>query len=91
MLAPRTPRARFEDDGPLCGALLAEALARLERRLGGTAGLVLWVRTAPSGAEHFGWRIDILPGGGEPGLLEAGAGIPVNPVSPEAAAAALRD
>ena len=29
MLAPRRPRARFEDDGPLGAALLHDALSRL--------------------------------------------------------------
>ena len=31
MLAPRPPRARFEDDGPLGAALLHDALSRLAR------------------------------------------------------------
>jgi len=35
MLIPRTPRAHFEDDGPLGAALLHEALSRLEAALGG--------------------------------------------------------
>ncbi len=91
LLAPRTPRARFEDDGPVCGALLADALDRLERRLGSSPSLQLWVRTAPRGAEQFCWRIDIMPLTGPPGALEAGAGLAVNPVSPETAATELRD
>ncbi len=90
LIAPRAPRARFEDDGPLCGALLADALARLERRLGALPALQLWVRTAPRGAEHFCWRIDIAPLNAAPGTLEAGAGLAVNPVAPETAAAELR-
>ena len=36
MLAPRRPRARFEDDGPTGAALLHDALRRLGRRLGAT-------------------------------------------------------
>ena len=64
------PRARFEDDGPLCAGLLRDGLERLERRLGGGALLQLWVRTAPRGAEHFCWRIDILPVLRPPGGLE---------------------
>ena len=91
LLAPRVPRARFEDDGPVCGALLADALHRLERRLGSSASLQLWVRTAPRGAEHFCWRIDIAPLTAAPGVLEASAGVAVNPVAPETAAAELRD
>jgi UDPglucose--hexose-1-phosphate uridylyltransferase len=83
LIAPRTPRARFEEDGPLGAALLADVLRRLDRPV------ELWVRTAPRGADHFCWRIDVLPVGGT-GLLERGTGLAVNPVSPEDAAAALR-
>ena len=61
MLAPRRPRARFEDDGPLGAALLHDGLQRLARRLGASPPLNLWVRTAPLGAERFCWRIDVLP------------------------------
>jgi UDPglucose--hexose-1-phosphate uridylyltransferase len=91
MLAPRSPRARFEEDGPTGAALLHEALRRLTGVLGATPPLNLWIRTAPSGAEYFCWRIDILPRLIAPGGIELGAGVDVNPVSPEDAAAALRD
>ena len=47
MLAPRTPRPRFEDDGPTGAALLHDALRRLGRRLGHQPPLNLWVRSAP--------------------------------------------
>ena len=50
MLAPRTPRARFEDDGPTGGALLHDGLRRLAGLLGSSPPLNLWVRTAPRGA-----------------------------------------
>jgi UDPglucose--hexose-1-phosphate uridylyltransferase len=94
MIVPRTPRMRFEDDGPIAAAMLHDALRRLGAVLGAIPPLSLWVRTAPQGSEHFCWRIDVLPwlpnalaGGG----LESGAGLAYNPVSPEAAAIALRD
>jgi UDPglucose--hexose-1-phosphate uridylyltransferase len=90
MLVPRAPRMRFEDPGPTGGELLAVALAKLAARLPGRV-VDLWVRTAPSGAEHFCWRIDLLPRRAEPGALELGAGIDVSPVTPEQAAAELRD
>ena len=61
MLAPRRPRPRFEDDGPTGAALLHDGLRRLARHLGCNPPLNLWVRTAPRGAEHFCWRIDVLP------------------------------
>ena len=91
LLAPRRPRARFEDDGPTGAAMLHEALNRLARKLGGNPPLNLWVRTAPRGAEHFCWRIDILPRLTHLAGLELGAGVHLNIVSPERAAAELRD
>jgi UDPglucose--hexose-1-phosphate uridylyltransferase len=91
MLAPRRPRARFEDDGPLGAALLHDVLSRLRRRLGATPPLNLWVRTAPSGADHFCWRIDILPRLTHLAGLELGAGVNLCITAPEHAAAELRD
>ena len=91
MLAPRRPRARFEDDGPLGAALLHEALRRYRTLLGFQPPLNLWVRTAPRGAEHFCWRIDLLPRLTHLAGLELGTGVDLNIVAPEAAAAALRD
>ncbi|HEX3511173.1 MAG TPA: DUF4921 family protein [Solirubrobacteraceae bacterium] len=61
MLAPRTPRARFEDPGAIGASLLHDGLARLARHLGSSPPLNMWVRTAPTGADHFSWRIDVLP------------------------------
>ena len=90
MVVPRTPRARFEDDGPVGAALLHEALHRLTRLLGATPPLNLWVRTAPSGASAFCWRIDILPRLVPLAGLELGAGLGLNIVSPEQAAEELR-
>jgi UDPglucose--hexose-1-phosphate uridylyltransferase len=91
LLAPRRAVPRFEDDGPLGAALLHDVLQRLARHLGGSPPLSLWVRTAPRGADHFGWRIDVVPRLDPVGGLELGTGVNRNPVAPEAAAAALRD
>jgi UDPglucose--hexose-1-phosphate uridylyltransferase len=91
LLAPRTPRMRFEDDGPTGAAMLHQALSRLSRRLGASPPLNLWVRTAPRGAEHFCWRIDILPRLTHLAGLELGAGVHLNVVPPERVAAELRD
>lgn len=91
MLAPRVPRARFEDDGPTGAALLHDALRRLARLLGASPPLNLWVRTAPRGAERFCWRIDIVPRLTQIAGLELGTGVHLNVVAPEDAAAALRD
>jgi UDPglucose--hexose-1-phosphate uridylyltransferase len=91
LLAPRVPRPRFEDEGASGAAMIREALRRLARRLGAPPPLNLWVRTAPRGAEHFCWRIDILPRLTHFAGLELGAGVHLNVVSPERAAAELRE
>jgi UDPglucose--hexose-1-phosphate uridylyltransferase len=91
MIIPRRPRMRFEEDGPTAAALLHDALTRLRRRLGPQAAVNLWVRTAPSGAEHFCWRIDIVPRLTHLAGFELGTGVGLNVVTPEQAAAELRD
>ncbi len=88
---PRRPAARFEDDGPLGAAALHEALARVDAALDeGLTAFSLWVRTAPSGAESFCWRIDVLPRRDGPGALELGTGVWLNELAPERAAERLR-
>jgi UDPglucose--hexose-1-phosphate uridylyltransferase len=91
MLAPRTPRARFEDDGPTGAALLHDGLRRLSRHLGSSPPLNLWVRTAPRGAEDFCWRIDVMPRLTHLAGLELSTELNLNIVAPEDAAAALRE
>jgi UDPglucose--hexose-1-phosphate uridylyltransferase len=90
MLAPRTPRARFQDDGPLGAALLHDGLSRLARHLGSSPPLNLWVRTAPRGAEEFCWRIDVMPRLTHLAGLELSTEVNLNIVSPEHAAELLR-
>jgi UDPglucose--hexose-1-phosphate uridylyltransferase len=90
MIAPRTPRDRFEDDGPTGARMVHDALTRLARRLGASPPLNLWVRTAPRGAEHFCWRIDIMPHLVHLAGLELGAGVHLNIVPPEQVASELR-
>jgi UDPglucose--hexose-1-phosphate uridylyltransferase len=91
MLVPRRPRARFEDDGPTGAALLHDGLKRLARLLGSSPPLNLFIRTAPLGAEHFCWRIDVLPRLTHLAGLELSTGVNLNIVAPEHAAALLRD
>ena len=91
MLAPRRPRRRFEDEGPTGAALLHDGLRRLGLALGMQPPLNLWVRTAPRDAERFCWRIDIVPRLTHMAGLELGAGIHLNIVAPEQAAAELRE
>ena len=90
MLAPRRPRARFEDQGPTGAALLHDGLRRLARYLGGSPPLNLWVRTAPRGADHFCWRIDVLPRLTHLAGLELATELSLNIVAPEHAAIELR-
>ena len=73
--------------------MLHDAISRLAHRLtsGAPPPLNLWVRTAPSGAEHFSWRIDILPRLTYLAGLELGVGVHLNIVPPEQAAAELRE
>ncbi|MEA2494199.1 MAG: UDPglucose--hexose-phosphate uridylyltransferase [Thermoleophilaceae bacterium] len=91
MLIPRSPRARFQDDGPLGAKLLHEALSRLQSTLGGLPPLNMWVRTAPSGAGEFCWHLDVVPRLAQLAGLEMGTGVSLNIVPPETAATQLRD
>ena len=89
-IVPRRPRARFEAEGPLGARLLHDVLGRLAGVLGAVPPFNLWVRTAPSGAEHFCWRIDLLPRLTNLAGLELGTGLNLNVVAPETAAQQLR-
>jgi len=91
MLAPRVPRARFEDAGPTGASLLHDGLCRLARHLGSSPPLNLWVRTAPRGTDDFCWRIDVLPRLTHLAGLELSTDVNLNIVAPEDAAARLRD
>jgi UDPglucose--hexose-1-phosphate uridylyltransferase len=91
MLAPRRPVPRFEQDGPTGAALLHDGLRRLSRHLGASPPLNMWVRTAPRGAEHFCWRIDVLPRLTHLAGLELSTDVNLNIVAPEHAAALLRE
>jgi UDPglucose--hexose-1-phosphate uridylyltransferase len=91
MLAPRVPRMRFEDDGPLGARLLHDGLSRLKRHFGSSPPLNMWVRTAPRGAEHFCWRIDVAPRLTHIAGLELSTGVNLNIVAPEHAASVLRE
>jgi UDPglucose--hexose-1-phosphate uridylyltransferase len=89
-IVPRRPAARFSDDGPLGGRMLHTALSRLGAVLGGLPPLNMWVRTAPRDAEHFCWRIDVMPRLAQLAGLEIGTGVHLNVLAPEDAAARLR-
>jgi len=70
---------------------LHDALRRLARRFAQGPPLNLWIRTAPRGAEHFCWRIDIVPRLSAIAGLELGSGLHLNCVTPEQAASELRE
>lgn len=91
MLAPRVPRARFEEQGPSGAALLHDGLRRLARRLGSSPPLNMWVRTAPRGTEEFCWRIDVMPRLTHLAGLELSTDVNLNIVAPEDAARLLRE
>ena len=91
LLAPREPRARFEDTGATGAALLHDGLGRLGRHLSCSPPLNLWIRTAPRGAQDFCWRIDVMPRLTHLAGLELSTELNLNIVAPEDAAAALRE
>jgi UDPglucose--hexose-1-phosphate uridylyltransferase len=66
-------------------------LERFERVFGAVPPLNLWVRTAPSGAEYFCWRIDLQPRLTKLAGLELGTGVNLNIMPPEKAAEQLRE
>jgi UDPglucose--hexose-1-phosphate uridylyltransferase len=91
LLAPRRPRAGFAAEGPAGAALLHDGLRRLARRFGASPPLNLWVRTAPRGAERSCGHVAVLPRLAPQAGLELGTGVELNVVSPEQAAAELRE
>jgi UDPglucose--hexose-1-phosphate uridylyltransferase len=91
MLVPRVPRPRFQDAGATGAALLHDGLTRLARHLGSSPPLNMWVRTAPAGTDVFCWRIDVMPRLTHLAGLELSTDLNLNIVSPEDAAAALRE
>jgi UDPglucose--hexose-1-phosphate uridylyltransferase len=90
-LVPRRPAARFQDEGPTGASLLRAVLGALAAILGAVPPLNMWVRTAPRGAEHFCWRIDVLPRLAHLAGLEVGTGVHLNVLTPERAAEQLRE
>ena len=69
--------------------LAATSLRALRAQLG-WAPANLWLSTSPHVGARTHWRLAVVPRLTTPAGLELGAGISVNPVDPEAAAAAIR-
>ena len=85
---PRAATASFaEDDGG--ATMIHTALRLLAERFGGSPELNLWVRTAPRGAEHFHWHVDIAPRLSIKAAFEFATGVDINTYPPERAAADL--
>ena len=91
-IAPRRPAPRYSDDGALGGRMLHTVLTRLRATLGGSLPpLNMWLRSAPRDAHGFCWHIEIMPRLTQLAGLEIGAGVHLNVLAPEDAAARLRD
>ena len=87
-VVPRAHEPRFADSR--AGArLLHQGLTKLKARLGAAPPLNLWVRTAPRGADHFHWHIDVVPRLTRLAGFELGTGLAVNIVPPERVAQQL--
>lgn len=87
---PRREAARFEED-TAGAAMIRTALRLLAGRFGRPPELNLWTRTAPRGAEHFHWHVDIAPRLTAKAGFELGTGVDINVYPPERAAADLRE
>jgi UDPglucose--hexose-1-phosphate uridylyltransferase len=89
-LIPRQAAPAFERDGEVGTEMLHRALRALATVFGAPPQLNLWVRTAPRGAEEFGWHVDIAPRLTIRAGFELGTGVEINVYPPERAAADLR-
>ena len=87
---PRRAAASFADD-ETGAAMIRTALRVLANRFDGPPELNLWVRTAPQGADEFGWHVDIAPRLTIKAGFELGTGVDINVYPPERAAGDLRD
>ena len=89
-VVPRTAAASFADDSA-GAAMIQTALRLLAGRFDRSPELNLWVRTAPRGAEHFHWHVDIAPRLTIKASFEFATGVDINTYPPERAAADLRE
>ena len=87
---PRRAAASFEED-ETGAAMIRTAMRVLAARFDGPPELNLWVRTAPHGAEQFGWHVDIAPRLTIKAGFELGTGVDINIYPPERAATDLRE
>jgi UDPglucose--hexose-1-phosphate uridylyltransferase len=89
-ILPRDPAPRFEE-GEAGVGMLRKALDALATRFEGVPQFNLWIVTAPRGAEHFSWHLDLSPRIGIRAGFEQSTAVELNIFPPERAAAELRD
>jgi UDPglucose--hexose-1-phosphate uridylyltransferase len=88
-VVPRVPAPSFAEDTTGV-TMIYTALRLLAERFEHPPELNLWVRTAPRGAEHFHWHVDIAPRLNVKASFEFATGVDINTYPPERAAADLR-
>jgi UDPglucose--hexose-1-phosphate uridylyltransferase len=86
----RTATASFAED-TTGAAMIHTALRLLAKTFDRPPELNLWVRTAPRGAEHFHWHVDIAPRLNVKASFEFATGVDINTYPPERAASDLRE
>jgi UDPglucose--hexose-1-phosphate uridylyltransferase len=87
---PRAAATSFAAD-TVGGGMILTALRLLAKRFDHSPELNLWVRTAPRGAEHFHWHVDIAPRLSIKASFEFATGVDINTYPPERAASDLRE
>jgi UDPglucose--hexose-1-phosphate uridylyltransferase len=87
-LVPRRHEPSFAESES-SARLLRVGLLKIKDRLGAAPPMNLWVRTAPRGAEHFHWHVDVVPRLTRLAGFELGTGLGVNIVPPERVAQEL--
>jgi UDPglucose--hexose-1-phosphate uridylyltransferase len=89
-VVPRQAASSFADD-TTGAAMIRTGLRLLAARFERSPELNLWVRTAPRGADHFHWHVDIAPRLIVKASFEFATGVDINTYPPERAASDLRD
>jgi UDPglucose--hexose-1-phosphate uridylyltransferase len=89
-VVPRGGAPSFAED-TAGAAMIHTALRLLAKRFDGSPELNLWVRTAPRGAEHFHWHVDVAPRLSIKASFEFATGVDINTYPPERAATDLRE
>ena len=87
---PRRAAASFADDAA-GAAMIHTALRLLAKRFDRSPELNLWIRTAPRGAGHFHWHVDIAPRLSIKASFEFATGVDINTYPPERAASDLKE